>query len=171
MWPDHEGMVMLKKLKRTQEQWGGSSELIDHWLDTRQTLIVEYCKLAALQPCSAKTNVTELPSPKELQLFCQQLVDYISEGHFKIYDMVMDKWRSTGFEATDEINQTYGKIVLTTEPLLNFTDKYAAVSDEDDLDDFDSDLSLIGEIIEARFEVEDYLIQLIADSLAIPPGA
>ncbi|KOE83819.1 MULTISPECIES: Rsd/AlgQ family anti-sigma factor [Vibrio] len=164
-------MVMLKKLKRTQEQWGGSSELIDHWLDTRQTLIVEYCKLAALQPCSAKTNVTELPSPKELQLFCQQLVDYISEGHFKIYDMVMDKWRSTGFEATDEINQTYGKIVLTTEPLLNFTDKYAAVSDEDDLDDFDSDLSLIGEIIEARFEVEDYLIQLIADSLAIPPGA
>ncbi|CAM3928778.1 Rsd/AlgQ family anti-sigma factor [Vibrio aestuarianus subsp. francensis] len=162
---------MLKKLKRTQEQWGGSSELIDHWLDTRQTLIVEYCKLAALQPCSAKTNVTELPSPKELQLFCQQLVDYISEGHFKIYDMVMDKWRSTGFEATDEINQTYGKIVLTTEPLLNFTDKYAAVSDEDDLDDFDSDLSLIGEIIEARFEVEDYLIQLIADSLAIPPGA
>ncbi|NGZ67871.1 sigma D regulator [Vibrio aestuarianus subsp. cardii] len=164
-------MVMLKKLKRTQEQWGGSSELIDHWLDTRQTLIVEYCKLAALQPCSAKTNVTELPSPKELQLFCQQLVDYISEGHFKIYDMVMDKWRSTGFEATDEINQTYGKIVLTTEPLLNFTDKYAAVSDEDDLDDFDSNLSLIGEIIEARFEVEDYLIQLIADSLAIPPGA
>lgn len=162
---------MLKKLKRTQEQWGGSSELIDHWLDTRQTLIVEYCKLAALQPCSAKTDVTELPSPKELQLFCQQLVDYISEGHFKIYDMVMDKWRSTGFEATDEINQTYGKIVLTTEPLLNFTDKYAAVSDEDDLDDFDSDLSLIGEIIEARFEVEDYLIQLIADSLAIPPGA
>lgn len=162
---------MLKKLKRTQEQWGGSSELIDHWLDTRQTLIVEYCKLAALQPCSAKTNVTELPSPKELQLFCQQLVDYISEGHFKIYDMVMDKWRSTGFEATDEINQTYGKIVLTTEPLLNFTDKYAAVSDEDNLDDFDSDLSLIGEIIEARFEVEDYLIQLIADSLAIPPGA
>ncbi|MBD1566518.1 sigma D regulator [Vibrio sp. S12_S33] len=164
-------MVMLKKLKRTQEQWGGSSELIDHWIDTRQTLIVEYCKLAALQPCSAKTNVTELPSPKELQLFCQQLVDYISEGHFKIYDMVMDKWRSTGFEATDEINQTYGKIVLTTEPLLNFTDKYAAVSDEDDLDDFNSDLSLIGEIIEARFEVEDYLIQLIANSLAIPPGA
>ncbi len=162
---------MLKKLKRTQEQWGGSSELIDHWIDTRQTLIVEYCKLAALQPCSAKTNVTELPSPKELQLFCQQLVDYISEGHFKIYDMVMDKWRSTGFEATDEINQTYGKIVLTTEPLLNFTDKYAAVSDEDDLDDFNSDLSLIGEIIEARFEVEDYLIQLIANSLAIPPGA
>ncbi|MBY7668903.1 sigma D regulator [Vibrio anguillarum] len=164
-------MVMLKKLKRTQEQWGGYSDVIDHWLNTRQTLIVEYCKLAALQPCAAKTNVNGLPSPEELQRFCQQLVDYISEGHFKIYDMVMDRWRATGFEATDEINQTYGKIIVTTEPLLNFTDKYAAVSDEDDLENFDNDLSLIGEIIEVRFGVEDSLIQLIADSLAIPPGA
>ncbi|KOO10041.1 anti-sigma factor, partial [Vibrio xuii] len=103
--------------------------------------------------------------------FCQHLVDYISEGHFKIYDMVMDKWRSTGFEATDEINQTYAHIVLTTEPLLNFTDRYADVPEDDDLDNFDEDLSLIGEIIEARFEVEDELIQLIANSLAVPPGA
>ncbi|CAM2948911.1 Rsd/AlgQ family anti-sigma factor [Vibrio ordalii] len=162
---------MLKKLKRTQEQWGGSSDVIDHWLNTRQSLIVEYCKLAALQPCTTKANINELPSPEALQRFCQQLVDYISEGHFKIYDMVMDKWRATGFEATDEINQTYGKIIVTTEPLLNFTDKYAAVSDEDDLENFDSDLSLMGEIIEVRFAVEDSLIQLIADSLAIPPGA
>ena len=65
----------------------------------------------------------------------------------------------------------YARIVLTTEPLLNFTDKYAAVSEEDTLDSFDSDLSLIGEIIEVRFEVEDELIQLIANSLAVPPGA
>lgn len=161
---------MLNKFKQTQEQWGGSSEVIDHWLETRQQLIVEFCKLAALQP-SSKPAVTELPTPEELQSFCQHLVDYISEGHFKIYDMVMDKWRATGFEATEEIDQTYGKIVLTTEPLLNFTDKYAAVDKEDTLEDFDSDLSLIGEIIEVRFAVEDELIQLIADSLAVPPGA
>ncbi len=162
---------MLNKFKRTQEQWGGSSEVIDHWLETRQSLIVEYCKLAALQPCSTKSAVSTLPTPEELQIFCQHVVDYISEGHFKIYDMVMDKWRSTGFEATDEINQTYAQIVLTTEPLLNFTDRYADVPEDDDLEEFDSDLSLIGEIIEARFEVEDQLIQLIANSLAVPPGA
>lgn len=162
---------MLNKFKQTQAQWGGSSEVIDHWLETRQSLIVEYCKLAALQPSSAKSSLSTLPTPDELQVFCQHVVDYISEGHFKIYDMVMDKWKSTGFEATDEINRTYARIVLTTEPLLNFTDKYAAVSAEDTLESFDSDLSLIGEIIEVRFEVEDELIQLIANSLAVPPGA
>jgi len=162
---------MLNKFKKTQEQWGGSSEVIDHWLETRQSLIIEYCKLAALKPCSSKQALSSLPTPAELQNFCQHLVDYISEGHFKIYDMVMDKWRATGFEATDDINHTYGEIVLTTEPLLDFTDRYADVGEDDDLESFDSDLSLIGEIIEARFEVEDHLIQLIADSLAVPPGA
>jgi regulator of sigma D len=32
-------------------------------------------------------------------------------------------------------------------------------------------MSKVGELLEVRFEVEDHLIQLIADSLAIPPGA
>ena len=162
---------MLNKFKQTQQQWGGSSEVIDHWLETRQLLIVEYCKLASLQPCSAKATMASLPTSNELQIFCQHLVDYISEGHFRIYDMVMDKWRSTGFEATEEINQTYGKIVLTTEPLLNFTDTYASINEQEALETFDEDLSKTGEIIEVRFEVEDHLIKLIAESLAIPPGA
>ncbi|MFA0544213.1 Rsd/AlgQ family anti-sigma factor, partial [Vibrio sp. 10N.222.52.B7] len=39
------------------------------------------------------------------------------------------------------------------------------------LEGFDSELSLVGEILEARFAVEDQLIQQIADSLAVPPGA
>lgn len=162
---------MLNKFKQTQEQWGGSSEVIDHWLETRQELIVEYCKLAALKPTQNKSGLSSLPTPQKLQMFSQHLVDYISEGHFKIYDMVMDKWRATGFEATDEINQAYAKIVLTTEPLLNFTDVYANVDKEDALESFDQDLSNLGEIIELRFELEDGLIQLIVDSLAVPPGA
>ncbi|WP_086981786.1 sigma D regulator [Vibrio aphrogenes] len=163
---------MLNKLKQTQAQFGGSSEVIDHWLDTRQHLIVEYWKLAALKPTAhKKAALTKLPSPQELQTFCQQVVDYISEGHFKIYDMVMSSWQSTGFSPTEEINQTYFKIVDTTEPLLNYTDKYADVDAEDELEDFDIDLSQIGEVLEERFELEDELIQMIAESLAIPPGA
>ncbi len=161
---------MLNKLKKVQQQWGGSSEVIDHWLDTRKNVIIEYCNLAGTGS-SKKKVLGELPDPKELQQFCQDLVDYISEGHFKIYEMVMDKWKSTGFSPTGEINQAYDQIVLTTEPLLNFTDKYAEVAPEEALESFDGELSLVGEIIETRFEQEDYLIQLIADSLAIPPGA
>ena len=158
---------MLKKFKQVQEEWGGSSEVIDHWLETRQALLVEYVKLTS----SKASKVAALPSKEALQNFSQHLVDYISEGHFKIYDMVMDKWNATGFQSTEDISQTYAKIVLTTEPLLNFTDKYADISADDELLDFDQDMSDVGEVIELRFEVEDKLIQLIAESLAIPPGA
>jgi len=162
---------MLKKFKQTQEQWGGSSDVIDHWLDKRQHVVVEYCKLAALQPCASKTALSELPTPQELQCFCQDLVDYISEGHFKVYDMVMDKWQSTGFQVTDEIHDAYAEIIKTTDPLLNFTDQYAEIKEDDELEQLDNDLSKVGEILESRFECEDKLIQLIIDSLSIPPGA
>ncbi len=161
---------MLNKLKKAQQQWGGSSDAIDHWLDTRKNVIVEYCNLAKTGSSNQKM-LGKLPNPEELQSFCQHLVDYISEGHFKVYDMVMDKWKSTGFSPTDEINQVYELIVLTTDPLLNFTDKYAKIAPEEALESFDDDLSLVGEIIETRFEQEDQLIQQIANSLAMPPGA
>ncbi|MGV2990284.1 sigma D regulator [Vibrio sp. E150_011] len=164
-------MVMLNKFKNAQAQWGGSSEVIDHWLETRQALIVEYCKLASLQPASAPSNVIELPKPSDIGSFCDHLVDYISEGHFKIYEMVMDKWKATGFKTNEEIDGAYAKIVLTTEPLLEFNDKYVALAHDHDLPSFEPDMSKVGEILELRFEVEDTLIQLIADSLAIPPGA
>ncbi len=160
---------MLNKFKQVQEEWGGSSAVIDHWIETRQKLIVEYCKLLSLQPSTNQT-IASLPSSDDLTSFCEHLVDYISEGHFKIYDMVMDRWKATGFQTNTEIDGTYSKIVLTTEPLLEFTDTYA---DKKDLDESSviEDLSKVGEILELRFEVEDSLIQLIADSLAVPPGA
>lgn len=162
---------MLKKLKRTQAQFGGSSDVIDHWLEMRQALIIAYWKIAGVQSNNTKPAITGLPEPKELQSFCQDLVDYISEGHFKIYDRVMQEWQSTGFTPTQEIDETYFKIVGTTEPILDYTDQYADVSEDDPLETFNDDLSKLGEVLEDRFEREDELIQLIADSLAIPPGA
>jgi len=163
---------MLNKFKRTQEQWGGSSEVIDQWLDDRQRLLVIYCNLATNQSInSGKKNISELPSYVEIEDFCQIIVEYISTGHFKIYDMVKLKWESTGFKATNEINDTYFKIASTTDLLLNFADKYLDIKEGNDLEHFDLDLSRFGEILEERFEVEDHLIQLIASSLSVPPGA
>ena len=83
----------------------------------------------------------------------------------------MQKWDSTGYSPTQEISQAYSLIVQTTDPALNFTDKYANVDEENLLTDLDSDLSSLGELIEVRFAFEDNLIQLIGDTLAHPPGA
>jgi len=160
---------MLSKFEQVQQQWGGTSDVIDHWLMSRQQLLIDYCKLAGLPPF--ENNSRQLPTSSQLQLFCQQVVDYISAGHFKIYDMVMDKWKTTGYSPTKEISQLYANITQTTDPILNFTDRYCAIDDNDTLADLDRDLSDIGELLELRFELEDNLIELISESLACPPGA
>lgn len=160
---------MLSKFEQVQQQWGGTSDVIDHWLMSRQQLLIDYCKLAGLPPF--ENNVRQLPTSSQLQLFCQQVVDYISAGHFKIYDKVMDKWKITGYSPTDDISRLYANITKTTDPILNFTDRYCAINDNDTLADLDQELSGIGELMELRFELEDNLIELISDSLACPPGA
>ncbi len=160
---------MLTKLNKFQEQWGGNSDVIDHWLFTRQELLVKFCKLAGLPPFNS--SIPTLPSFEDVQLFAQQLVDYISEGHFKIYNMVIEKWNSTGFSPTKEMSLLYASITNTTDPILNFTDKYSEDNEMIYLTDFTADFSKIGEIIELRFELEDALRELISNSIEHPPGA
>ncbi|OOF22790.1 anti-RNA polymerase sigma 70 factor [Salinivibrio proteolyticus] len=161
---------MLKKLERTKAQWSGYDDVIDYWLELRRQLLVEYYNVAGV----AVKKKQNLPSKEEIDRFCDHLVDYISTGHFKIYNMVMERWQSTGFSATQETDNLYFRIVDTTDPLLDFNDKFSEL-DWDDEDyhfpDFDEDISSVGELLEQRFELEDTLIRVIADSLAYPPGA
>ncbi len=160
---------MLSKFEQVQQQWGGTSDVIDHWLVSRQQLLIDYCKLAGLPPF--ESNIRQLPTSSQLQLFCQQVVDYISAGHFKIYDMVMEKWNTAGYSPTEDISLLYASITQTTDPILNFTDRYSDIAEENTLTDLDQDLSSIGELLELRFGLEDSLIELISESLACPPGA
>lgn len=159
---------MLNKHETTRKRIGGYSEIIDYWLELRQVLLVEYSTLAGLK----NTNKNSLPTEEELNRFCQVLVDYISAGHFRIYNMIMERWKATGFSTNGEIDALYHGIVETTNPLLTFNDKYCAfVINEDNFAYFDQDISRVGEIMALRFEKEDLLIQVILGSLAIPPGA
>ncbi|KMV29539.1 Rsd/AlgQ family anti-sigma factor [Photobacterium swingsii] len=160
---------MLSKFEQVQQQWGGTSDVIDHWLMSRQQLLIDYCKLAGLPPFESSKN--QLPEASQLQLFSQQLVDYISAGHFKIYDMVMARWNDTGYSPTEDISQLYVRITQTTDPLLNFADRYCDADEATTMDSFDQHLSAVGELIEQRFALEDKLIELISESLACPPGA
>ncbi|EAS62743.1 Rsd/AlgQ family anti-sigma factor [Photobacterium angustum] len=160
---------MLSKFEQVKKEWGGHNDVIDQWLMMRQQLLIDYCKLAGLAPKEEANR--QLPTASQLSLFSEALVDYISAGHFKIYDNVMERWHQTGYSPTEEISTLYAKITLTTDPLLNFNDKYSEVKQDDLLESFDEDLSQVGELMELRFALEDKLIELISDSLSCPPGA
>lgn len=159
---------MLIKNETTQKQIAGNSKIIDYWLNFRQELIVDYSKVAGLTPGDKKC----LPTNEKLHRFCETLTDYISAGHFRIYNDIITHWGTTGFSGNDEINRLYVGIVETTGPLLTFSDKYSPFSINDvNFSQFDENLSRVGEIMALRFEKEDMLIYLIMESLAVTPRA
>ena len=147
---------MLTRLEKAQESWGGSHSVIDSWLEERQDLLVQYCKLAGLPPY--ERNDQALPAKAAIISFCEILVDYLSAGHFEIYDDIVKACQEKGPQSLALAKELYPKIASSTDIALNFNDQYAESADDNLLETFDKDLSELGEILEQRFEYEDELI-------------
>ncbi len=147
---------MLSRLEQAQEKWGGSHSVIDAWLAERQELLLQYCKIAGFSPYDKKDHA--LPDQLQIQSFCQILMDYLSAGHFEIYDNLVEACEEKGPDSAKLAQALYPRIADTTDVALDFNDKYAENSQEKVLRDFDRDLSHLGEVLESRFELEDELI-------------
>jgi regulator of sigma D len=148
---------MLENCKSAKERWGGVNEIIDRWLEERQAMLVQYCALSGLDQ-----DLSDLQRGEKLRSFCQILVDYVSAGHFEVYDQLIKEGREfDDAEALQEASKLYDTIDTTTERLLDFNDKYL---ETDDISSLSSDLSLLGEALEVRFSTEDRLISVLHTS-------
>ena len=149
---------MLENCQTARERWGGVNQIIDRWLQERQDMLVQYCALSGLD--QAATN--DQARGEKLRELCQILVDYVSAGHFEIYDQLIKEGRD--FEDDDALKEA-GKLFSivdgTTEQILDFNDKYL---ETDDLASIDSDLSRLGETLEVRFTAEDRMISVLHTS-------
>ena len=146
---------MLKKVELAQQQWGGSNQLIDTWLNKRQELIVNYCQIAGIPPF--EQNVLQLPAAQDISEFCNRLVDYVSTGHFEVYREVVSQCEIHGKESLNYAEQLIPKINSSTDMSLEFTDKYADPK-HINMDHLDNHLSTLIEGLEQRFELEDMLL-------------
>lgn len=148
---------MLENCKNAKERWGGVSEIIDRWLEERQEMLVQYCALSGLDQ-----DLSDVQRGEKLRSFCQILVDYVSAGHFEVYDQLIKEGRE--FDDTEGLQQAgklYEVVDQTTEKLLDFNDKYL---ETDDLTALTADLSQLGEVLEVRFSAEDRLIAVLHTS-------
>ena len=157
---------MLTTLEQTQEKWGGSNKLIDQWLNNRRVLLVQYCKIAGLAPYESPSRT--LPNLTEVKTFCDLLVDYVSEGHFEIYDQVVSACENISDACKAKAHLVVPKISKTTDSALDFNDKYAEAADDELLYDLDKDLGPLMEAMESRFEHEDKLLEIVHSSTAEP---
>lgn len=158
---------MLTRLEEAQNKWGGSHTAIDNWLNERQELLVRYCQLAGTNNKDKQDNKT-LPDRKDILLFCQVMMDYISAGHFEVYEQIVKACKVNGNSSHQLATSLYPRIDNTTDVALTFNDKYA--DGEEHTDDngieefyasFDIDLSQIGQALEERFGLEDELIETL----------
>ncbi|MDP2560808.1 sigma D regulator [Psychrobium sp. 1_MG-2023] len=156
---------MLKKIEQAQQQWGGSNQLIDTWLNKRQELIVNYCQIAGIPPF--EENAQQLPQVQDITEFCNRLVDYVSTGHFEVYREVVSQCEVHGKQSLHHAEQLLPQITDSTQLTLEFTDKYAE-SNQEGWAHLDDHLSKLIQSLEQRFELEDQLLSNLHEKHSQP---
>ena len=144
---------MLESCQNAQERWGWVHLLIDRWLQERGELVAAYTALSA--PAGLASDASGL------QRFCEILVDYVSAGHFEVYEQLTNEAKAFGDQrGLDLAKQIYPRIEAITEVALAFNDRCdngdcrdnASLSDE---------LNHLGQLLHERFELEDCLIEVL----------
>ncbi len=147
---------MLNQLKSLTERVGGCNELIDRWLHDRKQLLVAYYNLVGIKPGKETHSVL---NEEALDNFCQKLVDYLSSGHFSIYERIILE-----MEGSAAANPLWAQLEANTEQLMAYYDTHLENAiDHDDYLEFQQALSEIGETLASRFTFEDRLIVLVLE--------
>lgn len=130
-----------------------TNHIVKELLDQRQKVWTLYCSVAGMEPFKPNKSIETL-----IEEFCQMLVDYISLGHFGVYQRIIDgkERRKKIVEIAEKI---YPQIVIATESVLSFNDKYENVTPAMIMNHLSDDLSSVGEQLATRIELEDELIE------------
>lgn len=143
---------MLENCKTAQERWGGTHQMIDRWLEGRKSVLVHYFDIS-VEKAKEEDN-------QALQIFCEVLMDYVSAGHFEVYEQLVREAKEFNDGGIELAKKLYPKLEATTARILDFNDRYDTVvhtlAHQESLSD---DLSSIGETMTERFELEDQLIE------------
>ncbi|SBS26951.1 Regulator of sigma D [Marinomonas spartinae] len=145
---------MLERCKTAQERWGGVHDIIDRWLKQRQHLIESWVTLRDLE------EYTQMDTPK-IQHLCELLVDYVSVGHFNVYEqLALEAQEFKDDSALKLLNELMPEIDESTEVALEFNDKYDTqkhVSAQ--LEALPCSMKTLAVVMAERFQLEDRLIE------------
>lgn len=151
---------MLNQLESLTERVGGSNNLVDHWLQARKHLLVAYYNLVGIKPGKGSYM---LLNEKALDDFCQGLVDYLSSGHFSIYERIVGEMKGSNLQIS--ATKLYPLLEENTQKIMDLYDSSLENAiDHDNCMEFQLALSDISEALEARFTLEDRLIALAFDN-------
>ncbi|MEQ9889440.1 sigma D regulator [Pectobacterium zantedeschiae] len=153
---------MLNQLQSLTEYVGGNNALIDQWLQARKQLLVAYYHLVGLKP---NKEALSLLDEEALDNFCQNLVDYLSTGHFHLYEKMLHEAATHSEQLLALSTQLDFALQNNTQQIMTFYDNHLATAiDHDNCLEFQQALSSVGETLEERFTLEDNMIRLVYDN-------
>lgn len=157
---------MLDQLNMLAASVGGRNALVDLWLDARRQLLAAYYHLVGIKPNKDSLSVLD---DAALDSFCQKLVDYLSSGHFNLYQRLINELKSE--KPLAAIVHICLTLQANTDQIMEYYDTHfeTAIDDENCLA-FQQALSEVGEALEARFTLEDRLI-LLAYNQPLPSAS
>ncbi len=138
------------------ERRAQSHQAIDRLVSHRTQMLALYSELAVHRPFEKSSTVVEL-----LKRFCQSLVDYSADAHFRLYRYV-DNDQERRMSVSKVAKEVYPYIERSTQKILDFNDRYDSDEHcEDSVGKLENDLSVLGEILADRIELEDRLIDVL----------
>ncbi len=132
-----------------------SHEAIRRLVDTRTEMLSLYASLAKMRPFEPGEALEEA-----LTAFCDALVDYSAEAHFRLYRYIENA--SERRRAVREVaERVYPRISETIDCILEFNDLYGEPERVEDWARLERHLSRLGEILAERIELEDQIIEAL----------
>ena len=141
-------------------QWQRIEALVQAWLDERQQLIVLLCTMQGLKGLSTPQPYDNpQPMQRQVQRFCQLLMDYISAGYFEVYRELVNEARHFHRENPALTRQIMQKLDTSTDAALAFNEDFEhpnqCLAQRKVLP---QRISALMETLEERFALEDQLI-------------
>lgn len=147
---------MSSDIHTIPERRARSHQEIEDLVECRTGALSLYSELASKQPFK-----TEHDTQRLLQTFCERLIDYTASAHFQLYRHI-DEDRERRAPIRDIAGEVYPNISEITQKILDFNDKYDCEDHCGDFSHLADDLSVLGEQLADRIELEDKLIELLA---------
>jgi len=124
--------------------------------EERSAVWAMYCKMAEMKPVFANSEKVR----PILSRFSQLLIDYVSLGHFGIYEQLLTE-KQQQFAVLSYANRLYPAFSNTTASAIMFNDAYDDGRRNFKTDNLASDLSALGEHLAKRMELEDRLCSML----------
>lgn len=129
--------------------------LVETLQEERSAVWALYCRIAEMKPSFCEQTIKPM-----LSEFSQLLIDYVSLGHFGIYEHLLAE-KQYPSPALSYAEQIYPVFSSTTASAVSFNDAYESGKRNFKPDNLERDLSLLGERLAERMELEDRLCSML----------